>query len=365
MSEWLKRTGAEQITIYTRDSRVHRFADVPEGATVVLRPLRQGHSAADEAMRLATSPRDGRKLAAEIDAGGHDVAFCFASCLTQAIDVLPFLRTPSVFYAPETLRSAYEPASLVQRGSGWRGAITRLGLNPIEIRRRSLDRRYVRSAQNLVTHSRFTRDTLLETYGVDSAVVRLGVDSDTFVPARGVTRDGYVLSVGALHPLKGHQQVIEALATLPAPRPPLVVVGDRGDAAGQLEELARALGVELHLRSEISLADIVSAYQRAGVVACAQIREPFGLVPLEAMACATPVVAVAEGGLRETVVDDMNGLLVERDPGAVGAAIARVLGDDVLARRLGTAGRETVEREWKWEQTASGFDRLLTEVSST
>jgi glycosyltransferase involved in cell wall biosynthesis len=362
MAEWLARTKAEQLTLYTRDPGVHDFAGLPERVKVVQRPLRQGVGLIDELVRLARSPRDGARLAAEIDTENYDAVFCFASVLTQAIDVLPFLRTPSLFYAPEPLRSAYEPPELVQLVPGWRGAITRRGLNPIEIRRRALDRRYLRAAPHVVTHSEFTRQTLRDIYGVEAEVVLLGVDATAFTPSEE-QREGYVLSVGALHPLKGHDQVIEALATLPAPRPRLVVVGDRGESAAALRALASASGVELELRSRLTLPEVVTAYRRAGVVACAQIREPFGLVPLEAMACATPVVAVAEGGFCETVRDGETGLLCERDPHALGAAVARVLGDDALARRLGTNGRETVVRAWTWERTTVAFDRILERIA--
>lgn len=364
MAEWFARTEASELTIYTRDAAVHEFVPIPDRATIVERPLRRGVGAVDEIVRLAGSPRDGARLAREIDSGGYDAVFCFASVLTQAIDVLPFLRTPNLFYAPEALRSAYEPPELVQLASGWRGKITRMGINPIEIRRRRLDRRYISAAQRVVTHSSFTQETLRAIYGVDSEVVHLGVSTSEFVPG-STTREEYVLSVGALHPLKGHDQVIEAVATLPlASRPRVVLIGDRGESEGALRELAGALGVELDIRSRIPFAEVVSLYQRAGVVACAQIREPFGLVPLEAMACTTPVVAVSEGGFRETINDGETGLLVERDPTALGQAIERVLGNDELARRLGVTGRETVERAWTWTQTAESYDRLLRELAS-
>lgn len=360
MAEWLRRTDASDLTLYTRDASVHEFAPLPDRVQVIERPLRRGDGALDEIIRLARSPADGARLAGEIDRAGHDAVFCFASSLTQAIDVLPFLNTPSIFYAPEPLRSAYEPPRLRELPGGWRGALTRRGLNPIELRRRQLDRRYLRSAQRIVTHSRFTQGTLREIYGVSSEVVPLGVDWETFTPGEG-QREDFVLSVGALHPLKGHDELIRALATLPPPRPRLVVIGDRGRSEGPLRDLAGALGVQLEVLSRLPLAEVVSCYRRAGVVACAQVREPFGLVPLEAMACATPVVAVREGGFCETVQDGRTGLLVERDSGALGSAISRVLSDGALAARLGGAGREDVVQQWGWARCASRFDRLLAE----
>jgi len=73
-------------------------------------------------------------------------------------------------------------------------------------------------------------------------------------------------------------------------------------------------------------------------------------VPLEAMACAAPVVAVAEGGLRESVVPGVTGYLVDRSPAEFGQAIARLVTDPALACRMGETGRDLVLREWTWEK---------------
>lgn len=363
LSEWLVRSSATRIVVYTRDAGVHQFAPLPRGVEVVEVPVHPGDGMVNIARRLATSARDGARLAAQVDAGGHDVVFCFASRLTQAADVLPFLKTPSIYYAPEPLRSAYEPKALMHTDPGWTGKLTRANLNPVEWRRAHLDRRYIRAAKTVVTHSTFTQQTLRAIYSVDSVVVPLGVDVESFVPLPG-PRTGDVLSVGALHPLKGHDLVIDALAGLPASRRPrLVIVGDRGGAESDLKARAANGGVDLELLRGIPFHEVVARYQRAGVVVCAQRREPFGLVPLEAMACATAVVAVEEGGFRETIQPGVTGLLVPVDPAALGAAVARVLDDPLLADRLGQAGRDAVLRDWKWEVTAERYDALLADAT--
>jgi glycosyltransferase involved in cell wall biosynthesis len=104
---------------------------------------------------------------------------------------------------------------------------------------------------------------------------------------------------------------------------------------------------------------LLQLYNRAQVVACASILEPFGLVPLEAMACAAPVVAVAEGGLRESVVPGVTGYLVDRSPVEFGQAIARLVTDPALARRMGEAGRDLVLREWTWEKAVGKLNAHL------
>jgi glycosyltransferase involved in cell wall biosynthesis len=194
-------------------------------------------------------------------------------------------------------------------------------------------------------------------------VIRLGVDVDAFTPAPDAgSREPYVLSVGALHPLKGHELVVDAVGCLPRESSPrLVVIGDRGGEGPALEARAARAGVKLDLRAGVPFQEVVSLMQRATVVACGQIREPFGLVPLEAMACARPVVAVDEGGLSESVQHERTGLLVPRGRQAMADALRRLLDDAELRARFGAAGRAEVEAHWRWDRYAAEIDRILSE----
>ncbi|WP_431844374.1 glycosyltransferase family 4 protein [Paraconexibacter algicola] len=208
-------------------------------------------------------------------------------------------------------------------------------------------------------------------YGRDAEVVPLGVRVEDFAPPVGATddlrpRERRVLAIGALHPLKGHDFVIEALATIPrSRRPPLTIVGDRGLVERQLRDLAAARGVELDLRQAIPFPELVGLYHRCGVLAAGQIREPFGLVTLEAMAAELPVVAVDEGGFRETVHAGVTGLRLPRDAQQFGAALVAVLDgeDGAVAERVVAAAADVRER-WGWASTAAAYERLLIEVAA-
>jgi glycosyltransferase involved in cell wall biosynthesis len=357
LAEYVAHSPEHTFTLYTRQPEEPGLIALDERVRVRRFPPVEAAGAVGRMGVLWRLPRLGRELAAAIDEGGHDVVFCHPSFLVQAPEVLPHLRTPAVYYAPEPLRALHEPAPAFGRDDSLRARLVRRGLDPYERRRKQLDARHIRAARHVVTHSRFTADALRAVYGVEGDVVPLGVDAATYAPG-GERREHFVLSVGALHPLKGHQFVIEALATLPEPRPRLVVVGDRGAAGPLLERLARDRGVALELQQGLPLAALVALYHRAGVVACGQIREPFGLITLEAMASGAPVVAVREGGLQETVDDDRTGLLVARDAEAFGAALRRVLDDAELSARLSAEGRREAQR-WTWERTARGFDERL------
>lgn len=77
------------------------------------------------------------------------------------------------------------------------------------------------------------------------------------------------------------------------------------------------------------------------------------------MATGTPVVAVDEGGYRETINDGVDGLRTPRDVDAFAAALQSVIGDRALAERLGAAGLAAAEARWSWQRTADAVEELL------
>jgi glycosyltransferase involved in cell wall biosynthesis len=362
LAEWARRTMASRVVVYTPDPSVHGFAGFPEHVRVERTPVPGPFEGVGAALGLLRAESAGRRVARTIDAAGHDSVFVLPSRLTQSPTLLRHLVTPCTYYAPEAMRSAYDDPALVFAGDDWKARLTRAGGNPIEHLRKRIDRRAARAAAHVITHSEFTRDDLRRCYGIDAEVIRLGVDSVAFQPSAAADdAPEYILSVGALHPLKGHEHVIEAVGRLPSPtRRHLIVVGDRNAGGPALEALAARAGVSVDIRSGVPFDELVRLVRQATIVACAQIREPFGLVALEAMACARPVVAVDEGGLRESVVHEQTGLLVPRDASAMAQALRRLLDDPGLRARLGRAGRADVEARWQWDRYAAEVDRVLT-----
>ena len=115
----------------------------------------------------------------------------------------------------------------------------------------------------------------------------------------------------------------------------------------------------MEIESGLDDATLCSRYSQAAVVAVTAHHEPFGLVPLEAMACETPVIGVAEGGLCESIEDGVTGLLVPRNPEAVAIALDTLLNDPSLCRSMGGAGRAAVIDRWGWQRTAACLERQL------
>jgi D-inositol-3-phosphate glycosyltransferase len=206
------------------------------------------------------------------------------------------------------------------------------------------------------------------------SVVPCGVDLDLFTPdgPRAERRARFrIVSVGRFVPRKGFDVVIRALPAIPDAE--LVLVGgpDRAEVAAdpearRLRELAERLGVgdRLVFRGAVARADMPALLRSADVVACTPWYEPFGIVPLEAMACGVPVVAAAVGGMLDTVVHDVTGRLVHpQRPVEVAEAVNLLLHDEFLRQSLGAAGRDRARARYSWDRVAADtlriYDRLV------
>ena len=108
---------------------------------------------------------------------------------------------------------------------------------------------------------------------------------------------------------------------------------------------------------------LIDLYSRCTAVLYPPINEDYGIVPLEAMASSKPVIAVNEGGPKETVLHNKTGMLVNSEQ-EMASAMARLARDGELAARLGKAGRKRVEREYSWERFFKEFDKYLRMTSN-
>jgi glycosyltransferase involved in cell wall biosynthesis len=217
----------------------------------------------------------------------------------------------------------------------------------------------------------------LKAFGVPPsriAVVPCGVDTTHFTPdgpAAPRTERFRLMSVGRLVQRKGVGIAIEALARLvdAGVDAELVVVGGAGDAThleddpevARLQAVIDAEGVRdrVTLAGRIEHDDLPRMLRSADVVICAPWYEPFGIVPLEAMACGIPVVASRVGGLIDTVVEDVTGVHVPpRDPQAVADEVGALLADPERRRRYGRAGRRRAASRYTWNRVATETARV-------
>jgi len=194
------------------------------------------------------------------------------------------------------------------------------------------------------------------------ARTRLGLDPHRFI----------VLQLGRMVPRKGVDTVIQGVSMLRHRHgvdAQLLVVGggdgDDGLELARLRSLATDLGIGAHVRFDGRqprhlLRDYYSA---ADVFASTPWYEPFGITPVEAMACARPVVGSEVGGIKSTVSDGHTGFLVpSRDPAALAERLARLQRHPGLARAMGEAGRRRACEHYTWHQVAGRLSAIYAEV---
>lgn len=186
---------------------------------------------------------------------------------------------------------------------------------------------------------------------------RLGLAQDKFL----------VLQLGRMVPRKGVDTVIEAVALLRTRYgvdAQLLVVGGEVERAlaaetpelTRLRLLAAELGVGAQVRftGQKERAELLYYYSAADVFVTTPWYEPFGITPVEAMACARPVIGAAVGGIKSTVADGRSGFLVPpRDPQAVAARLAMLHHDPALARAMGEEGLLRAYQYYTWRTVAA------------
>jgi glycosyltransferase involved in cell wall biosynthesis len=202
---------------------------------------------------------------------------------------------------------------------------------------------------------------LAESEGFDEAsfeIVHYGIESGVVPPPLpGVPR---LAIVGRLIPIKGHEVLLRALATIrnDVPEVTLDVAGD-----GPLDEELRATAARLGLDDSVTflgrVAPVSSAFERAQIVVVPSFGEGFGLVALEAMERGRPVIASAVGGLPEIVDDGRTGVLVSPgDADALATAIRELLREPARAEALGRAGRARAVEQFSQERCTDRIETL-------
>jgi glycosyltransferase involved in cell wall biosynthesis len=320
-------------------------------------------------VRLRAMRQHCRQCARLINAGRFDLFFGAGCMFFHTPRIGRFIQIPSIVYLQEPHRPFYEPSpdlpwvampwttrDLFDR-LFWRKALLRkLRLPGMRIQARE-ERLDAMAYDRILVNSLYSRESVLRALGVNSRVCYLGIDTERFVNQHKA-RERFAICVGACIPNKNIELLISSLAKVPkANRPGLILVANifSEPYLEGIQALAAQGGVKVELKLRISDPELIDLLNRARMMLYAPRLEPFGLAPLEANACGLPVIAVAEGGVRETILDGINGLLVEHDSESMARAIERLSVDDLLHRRLSEEAHRTANTKWS---LPSSIDRL-------
>jgi len=312
-----------------------------------------------------------QQCADEIHAGNFDILFA-NSCSYYAVPFIgKFVRIPKVLYLGEPMRFLYEamPKQVWEApvrsqskfslqywthtfASAWR-------LNRFRMFVRE-ERINFDAFNKVLVNSYFSAESCQRVYGLPSEVCYLGVDTELFHPSthRNASQNDYVVGLGSFMTHKNPEFAIRALGLIKQNRPKLLWIGNMATEEywQEMQKLAQKLNVEIELKKMVSDDELIQLLSNAICLVYTSKLEPFGFAPLEANACGIPVVAIAEAGVRETVIHGKNGFLTNNKTSELAYYIEKLIKDKPLRKEMADFALTNVRKNWSLQ---AGSDRLV------
>lgn len=278
-----------------------------------------------------------KKIAKIIEKRNYDMVYVAASDYIESPFILNFLKIPTFFYLNDPYyRIIYEP-----------DLFNKSGVNSLKIYyeyvnrfiRKYLDKWNIKNATYIIAISDFANKAFKKAYGWDGEIIYYGVDTNFFKPS-SVKKDIDILYIGSKNKLDGYELFTKALRKI------------------KLTSKVREVLVENEWLNDRQL---LSLYQRSKILIAPAYREPFGLVPLEAMSCGAVVVAVNDGGHKETVKNGETGYLLEGKPHLFAEKLMELLDNPQTIRKMSIKAREDMLKNWDWKLQGEKLEKLLLE----
>jgi len=271
-----------------------------------------------------------RKIAEDIDSRKYDVAFIHTDVFTEAPFLLRFLKTPKAYFCEELLRIVYERNLDIDKDLF---ILNKLYERLTRKIRKQIDRKNAISADLIMTTSNFMKSKIARAYGKNAIVCYPGVDTNNFKKII-IDKENKLLFLGNKEKIDGYNLILSALKRIPKDiRPKLHVLefSKKGPKIQNDKKLAKE-------------------YSSSFLTLCLDYEEPFGLKVLESLACGTPVIAVNDGGYKETLINNKTGYLIKRNPKELSEKIIHLLKDKNKYNCFSRNGIKYVKDVWNWDK---------------
>jgi len=282
-------------------------------------------------------PRLHRQIAHDIDQKKYDVVLVHPDHLTQAPFLLRYLKTPSVYFCEELLRLAYEKELAFNEKVNQLNYYYEIMTRSL---RRVIDRSNVQAAGKIVVASKYIQKKVKQAYNRRAVVCGLGGDSKIFSSAS-------------------------------KKKPQILFIGDENEVSGYY--FAKKVMELVTQKSQVSFCPIsfqkgrpklidkqlAKKYAESLLTLCTSYQEPYGLVVTESMMSGTPVLAVAEGGYRETVLDGKTGYLLKRDVQDFAAKINYLLTHPQKLTTMSIMAARYAKEKFNWQEHVKKLEVLL------
>lgn len=282
-----------------------------------------------------------KKIADDINSRGYDFAFVNPSRFTHTPFILRFLSLPKIYFCQEPLRIVYDPFISDLGNLGFGKKIYETFNRKV---RKIIDSTNLKAADLILSNSLFSKKWIKDSYGINSSVCHLGVDYKKFRPLK-IKRKYDLLFFGRKDRAGGYDLLNDTINLFKIkPKIKILIKDDPAE------------------KNRISDWDLAKEYNQAKMILMLGKNEPFTLIPLEAMACETPIIAINQGCLGEIVKNGENGFLTEESPEELFVKINKLLNNDGLRLKMGIKGREDILSNWTWEKSVNNIEKLFKKV---
>lgn len=308
---------------------------------------------------LVTQRLRQKYLAKKIDSGNFDVVFVTHDRHLQAPWILRYLKTKTVFLCQEPTRAFFEKFLDVSANLPF---LNRVYEKTNRLLRKQAEVENASFATKIIANSNYSVESIFRAYGRVATPIYLGIDSKQFFP-KLLVRNNQVLIVGNDEPQKGLRFAISSLSLVSKEiRPKLIIASPRSVINRDLISFAKNKKVSIKNICGLNPYQLCDVYNQSQATLATAYLEPFGLSVIESMACGTPVIAVSEGGFRETIINNKTGLLVERDSKKFASAITKLIGDKKLCESISKLSVMKAKKHFGWDNTVLKIEKLLYET---
>lgn len=276
------------------------------------------------------------KIAKQIRKKNYDFLFINASKFTQAPFILRFNNSIKIYYCHDPhYRIIYESILKIPKNiNSFKYVYEKIN----RYMRKIIDKINMEKADLIFANSNYTKIQFGKVYKKESLVCYLGVDEIFFKPYQ-VKKEIDILFIGSYEEVDGYYFLEKILKKM------------------TIKPKVRILAIEKEwISDDYKLRNL---YRKSKIVVCFTHNEPFGLVPLEAMACGVPIVAVNEAGYKESIIDNKTGFLISRNVEIAAKKIEFLLTHEDYLVKFGKEARKNIIKNWTWKENVKKIENIL------
>lgn len=257
----------------------------------------------------------------------------------------------------------HEPSAFVHSES-WKNSIQ----NPIKRYTafilggllKKIDISITKYSDKIFANSNYTSEQIQKVYKRKSTIIYPGIDIKRYKIKKPNYKTNQILAVGRLTKFKNFDLLIKSFKSAKIKKYKLLIIGN-GEENNNLNQLIENLGIgkSVEIRNNVSDTELIENYQKSRIFTLCSLKEPFGIVPVESMACGTPVIVSSQGGTKETVINNKTGLVINMNQKNLTESIKRLVNNPKLTSNLAKNASIYATKSYSWENSV---DKLLLEI---